>query len=697
MRFCAEHTLHYGAVIWCAFMAACATVPQGKYGVSSVEVEGVNRMDESALLACLATKERPRFGFSLGPYPAPECGTPPFDAGRLPVDLWIWPWTEWPIYEQSLLERDLERVERWYRARGYYGARVTKYQVNRDNSHREVNVDIAVSEGQPVVVTEINITGIEQLPLKVRRGIREAIKLQEGGRFDEALYEKSKVSAAKVLAEASFARASIAGKVSIDVEKMEAVVSFEVTAGPSCRIGNIIVEGNRNLPQASIVGAAGLNPGALYSDRKLAEAQDAIYTLGAFSSVEIVPQPRADSDIVDVVVRVIPARRLQVAFGAGIEAGTRQGLMSNESDNFSRWDVHLLARVEGHNFLGGMRRLRVEERPRLIFDRSFPMVSTDGPKPGNLLMMELKQPAVLEPRTSLTWAAEWDYGPDPYRGTFYRHDLDTSIGPSRYFFGRLLFLSASVHLNLFAPTSREGTDVCTGLKVQNYHATFVEYVAQLDRRNDIRRTTRGWFVSAAFQHAGYFLPSDWNYLRFIPDARGYVSLARYLVLAARARLGILAITSSDISNDDKDLHDFGPYRYRLRGGGPNSVRGFEPNWLGDVRKAGSSGSCLMTGGVRQWEASVELRVPVTVDFGTVLFIDAGDVTQENRFRFNYPQTTLGFGLRYHTLVGPLRFDMGFLPNGLQVFGTDRRPDPTIQKGRLFGLNGAWQLSIGEAF
>ena len=171
---------------FCALTGACASVPAGKYGVSTIEVDGVERLDEAALLACLATHKRPRFGFGLGPYPDPECGTPPFDTGPIPVELWSWPWTDWPVYEQASLERDLERIERWYRARGFYQAEVTKYQAIRDESDREVEIKIAVTEGEPVIVKDINLVGIERLARDVRRQARDAISLTEGGRLKES-------------------------------------------------------------------------------------------------------------------------------------------------------------------------------------------------------------------------------------------------------------------------------------------------------------------------------------------------------------------------------------------------------------------------------------------------------------------------------------------------------------------------------
>ncbi|HKU41359.1 MAG TPA: BamA/TamA family outer membrane protein, partial [Polyangiales bacterium] len=186
-----------------------------------------------------------------------------------------------------------------------------------------------------------------------------------------------------------------------------------------------------------------------------------------------------------------------------------------------------------------------------------------------------------------------------------------------------------------------------------------------------------------------------------------------IVLALRARIGIMEIFSSDIQVDHnldevtqgyrERLRDLGPLRQRLRGGGSISVRGYRPNELGDVTQVDDR---LDSGGLRQWEASAELRVPLTTNVGTVWFVDVGDVTREKRFRFSQPQTTLGFGLRYKTLIGPVRLDFGFAPKSLQSIGADQRtrerftqdgtPEP-FDESTIFGTGGAIHFTIGEAF
>jgi translocation and assembly module TamA len=149
----------------------------------------------------------------------------------------------------------------------------------------------------------------------------------------------------------------------------------------------------------------------------------------------------------------------------------------------------------------------------------------------------------------------------------------------------------------------------------------------------------------------------------------------------------------------RDLAALGPLSHRLRGGGHNSVRGYAPNTLGDAEIYDyHNARRLISGGMRQWEASLELRVPVTENFGTVAFVDVGDVSRSTSYRFNYPQTSFGLGLRYNTIVGPLRLDAALAPSNLQTIGADNRIRTGIPQSRVFGFaDGAVSFTIGEAF
>ncbi|HJL32770.1 MAG TPA: hypothetical protein RMI62_27015, partial [Polyangiaceae bacterium LLY-WYZ-15_(1-7)] len=136
-----------------ALLVGCAQIPRGRYGVERLAFEGVEQVDERALRACLGTRQRERAGFDLGTTLAdPSCNEPPFTDRALQVRLWTWPWTEWPLYDGTLFEQDLARVERWYAARGFHHARVTSVDIDPpEAAERDVipRPDPIPAEAQP--------------------------------------------------------------------------------------------------------------------------------------------------------------------------------------------------------------------------------------------------------------------------------------------------------------------------------------------------------------------------------------------------------------------------------------------------------------------------------------------------------------------------------------------------------------------
>jgi outer membrane protein assembly factor BamA len=697
----------------CTLLHGCATLPSNAYGVDSLTIRGSQRMDDEALKVCLATQARERTGLTLGAAGDPECGVPPFDASRLPIALWAWPWTDWPLYDEAVFDRDLSRIQRWYRARGFYATKIATVQRERNDAEHTIELSVNVVEGEPILVEHIELRGIDTLDRRLRRKVERAVTLEVNGRFDEWNYDETKRAITEALRDASYAKASVEGNALIDPKRRRARLEFSVALGRRFRFGKVTIEGQGNFPTRPISGAAELIQGAPFSVSALQDAKRAIYELGPFASVDVQEQPRNDGTV-DILIKVVPGRLLRTAIGLGMQVGADPTLIPTDavSDSLVQWDLHLLGKIEHRNFLGGMRRISIEDRPRLIFDQPFP--SAHGPQLGNLLILDFRQPAFIESRTSFVATARWDRGPDPYGANFSRSDILAGTGPERSFFDGKLRLSTTINVNVFVPD--RGIQQDPPPKVlpnyyPDYMATYLQYSAVLDLRDDPREPRRGAYFSLNVQHAGYFLPSDWDYVRVAPDLRGYLPLPLGMVLAARARFGMMEITGNAIAVKDdpygfvQRLRDLGPLRQRLRGGGNNSVRGYAPNTLGDVYQIGNR---LDSGGRRQWEASLELRAPLTSSFGAVLFIDAGDVSQTKSFRFHDPQTTLGFGLRYKTIIGPVRLDAGFAPAGLQTFGPsdDRQRKAFDANGvelsrfpesQLFGTNGAIHFTIGEAF
>jgi len=759
-------------------------IPDGRYGITDVEFEGVEELDSHSLAACLGTRERSQIAIDISIRGTPECGEPPFDGDHLELELVSYPWTTWPLFDENVFERDLERIERWYRARGFYDARVIATSVIPDSAtfvepdvdscgdgegNCEAQVTFSVEEGEPVRLERISIRGIDDLPDGMRQQLRDTLAFHGGEPFDEAYFEQTKQRMLRVLADESYAQARVSGEVKINRQRREAYVVFFIDAGLPNVIGRLCVYGHEELPPELMLGVTYLDAGDTFSLEELEEAQRALYALGVFSAVEVAPVPRAeerddfdeseDSDgdgvpdqafcteppqtvpdghaPVDILVHVSPGRRYRIGVGGGFQAGQAVTLGTTTGfgtqQNAAQWDLHLSFFAEDRNFADRLMQARFELRPRVIFQMPFLNFQPAEPTPfGILANGTLRAPGVFEPRTNFVAETRADLGPMPFTN-FFRFEPDARFGLDHTWIDGRIYLGGFIHGNAFIPTDRQPIDPRDQLPLT--YAIYPEVVARLDLRDNPRNPTAGAFFSANVQGTPEPL-STWSFLRWQADARGYVPLGDRIVLAARFQMAGMHVLSYDEGQLDSQnryqLHQLGPPALHLTGGGASNNRGFLPGLMGDSvqRLVGERRSeaevrrgvpprqrvVRITGGTAMWQASFEVRVRLTVSLGLVAFADAGDVIRPENvddaafvgFRFDRPQLSFGLGLRYRTIVGPLRVDFALRPDDLQQFG-DRSlpPDCRADRGQecrprntLFGipeLPGAVHLTIGESF
>jgi outer membrane translocation and assembly module TamA len=87
--------------------------------------------------------------------------------------------------------------------------------------------------------------------------------------------------------------------------------------------------------------------------------------------------------------------------------------------------------------------------------------------------------------------------------------------------------------------------------------------------------------------------------------------------------------------------------------------------------------------------SSELRASVLGSLGGVLFIDGGNVWEEDwSVALDDLRYAVGAGLRYQTPVGPIRLDWGYQINPIPGLTVDGEPQP--RRWRM-------HFSIGQAF
>jgi len=153
-----------------------------------------------------------------------------------------------------------------------------------------------------------------------------------------------------------------------------------------------------------------------------------------------------------------------------------------------------------------------------------------------------------------------------------------------------------------------------------------------------------------------------------------------------------------IFNDQEISADRVPSDERFVCGGSSSIRGWGARQLGIVNDKDLGGNFI-------FESSVEHRLRPFLDanniyfrdLGFATFIDVGNVWSEiGKFKLNEIAVAAGAGIRYYTIVGAIRFDLGF-----KIY--DPQPGPLGGSNWLFGSGAKFsdkynfQFGIGNTF
>ncbi len=162
---------------------------------------------------------------------------------------------------------------------------------------------------------------------------------------------------------------------------------------------------------------------------------------------------------------------------------------------------------------------------------------------------------------------------------------------------------------------------------------------------DLLDPREGSVVNLTLEQAGGPWQGAYSFYTAVLDAKKYLPLPGRRTLAGRVRIG-----TGDGFGQSRDL----PLFRRFFAGGINSTRGYDRHLVGPLNDDEKP-----VGGRSLLEASVEFRTPIYGPFGGVLFFDAGEVRRQfASYTLGDLKFGAGVGVRYHTLVGPLRVDLG---------------------------------------
>ena len=730
-----------------AFLGGCKTIPEGKSSVNELQFRGTDKIDEGDIEDKIATTETSKFLLLF--------------RGIL---------FEYSLFDRFVLQRDLARVEAFYRSKGYYDVHARAGRVHTiDDKH--VRVEIIVEEGEAVMVREVHVDGLDGLPADVVTAAQKAAAegLLVNKPFEEETFKKTEGLVRRALTDRGYAYAKVKSDAAVDLVKHKTDIVLSVHAGPTCTFGDITIEGLGELPDKGIRRTIDIKPGSKYSEQAIEDAQQALLDLGVLAGVEITPNvpggangaeskkpakdPKDSKDpavasgdkkeeeeespgqtgpadgppVVPLRVKLEPARLKTLRLGGGVEFDAL------------KTDVHGIIGWENKNFFGGLRSFSVQFRPGVVL---YPLRVNNFVAPSNFfpeerLRIEFKQPGFPEARTNFFERPEFNVfpvlvnpDPPPDQPVIGYAEARNSIGLERTIWK--FYAGLSHNLQVEAPFGYlHGADPTLSLIVISYPELFTAF----DFRDDKVHTHKGIYLANTLQVAGF--GGTATDFKLQPEIRTYVPISKKITWASRASVGLLfasnygtavqkskyqvcdpanptAETCADPNESAKDrTRDYQITYFRgFFSGGPNSNRGYTVRGVGPYDyvpfltpenalqntndKCGNA--CKSpTGGFTLWEASTELRFAVTGPLSVATFCDASDVSpREANFQFNSPHLSCGAGGRYDTPAGPIRLDIGYRINGLQIAASraneEREPDTLVS-----GIPIAISIGIGEAY
>ena len=530
---------------------------------------------------------------------------------------WL-PWRSSRPFDSDVAEQDLERIELAYRQNGYYEA---KASVDYERLwFGGVRVTFRVEEGEPVLLAVRSIALPAVLPDEIdREALLQSLPLVANETFSVVAYRAARTILIERLANAGYPRARVAGGAQVTLENHSAIVHWTVAPGERVQFGNVRFKGLEGVDEGLLrteLEILELEPGTVYSPRRLRRAQRTLYDLGLFHSVSVESRAPEDDDEdewpIEVQLRERPPRRLEVSVGYGTE------------DQFR-------ARGEWRhrNFFGGLRQLRLSGK------YSFIVTGFDA---------EFVQPHFL--RRDLTLGLDAGLSQSDTPG------FDTEGAYVGWRLERPLFEKVTGRMGqrfeLREVTNVEANEALAGARDnESFRLSLLEFGL---RRIDVDSTVdphRGTRLSLSLEPSLRAIGSELDYLRAEAELRTYLPLYfDDLVLAGRLTLGVL----EPLGGDDFDEV---PIFKRFFSGGDTSVRGFGLDLLGPVDANEDP-----IGGLSLAEASVELRFPIWRFLGGVFFVDAGQVNRTAlQLEMDEIFYSTGAGVRVWTPVGPIRLDV----------------------------------------
>lgn len=514
-------------------------------------------------------------------------------------------------YTPDGVERGAENLRVQLNRVGRVDASVSAKEVARDDRTGAVAVRVAVDEGPLHRIGAVEVRG--EVPEEARVQVQTRVASATGAVYSPLrrqdllqqihvdLYGHGYAEARVHLTEESVATAG---------EEVMHTLLLELEAGPLVRVGEVNFAGE-NLPRQSVLRrATDVRTGQIFDRNRIEQDRLGLSNLGAFAAVRADVEPRSP-DVWDLTYLLRPSKRLEVGLLAGY------GSYERLRGGIEVFHANQLGRAE---------------RGRLQLVESTKSTSAD---------YQLMIPQIFGTTTNGSVRA---FGLDREEVSFDRREAGVSAGARRHSerFGvdlAVRYQYESLRAENVVPDLQETAP-------EDSQVGAVTFDISLDRRDNPLSPKSGYDFSFALETAGQPIGSEVDYQKLDLKLSWHGRVAQGLTI----HLGLRHGSIWTFGGSSRDI----PINKRFFPGGESTIRGYSE---GKAAPRGETGEII--GAEVSTMANVELELALLANLSAVVFVDTGVTgTTINDFPGDDLRVSTGLGLRYNSLIGPVRVEYG---------------------------------------
>jgi len=555
-------------------------------------------------------------------------------------------------YREDVFQRDLTLIQGYYFDRGYINVKVAEPRLELSADKRSLYISIAIDEGEQYRIGGLDMKGelLEKPEVLLGR-----LQVKPGEIFNKSRVMQDVQSIAEYYKDKGYAYVNSIPETTVNEKQLTVNLFFDIQKGSEVTFERINIHGNSKTRDKVIRRELRIYEGERYSQSALDLSKRRVNALGFFEKVETNTKRGSGDDAMEVNVEVAERQTGAFQIGAGFSSVESFIAQAQISQN------NLLGRGQSLVLQAQMSSLR--QLFMLQFDEPY-FLDTNWHFGFNLFDQQRYYLGFTRQSKggSLTWGYLIADNLRMYL-TYTLQDISVSTGGRSNLFsgGQRSPLPPGSLANLL----RAG--VVSSWRVSLTH----------DTRNDRMFPRSGWYntISAEFAEPAFL--SEAQFSRFEGTARYFYPLWGPLVLGLKGDVGAV------VSRRAQGVPIF--ERYFV--GGIYDVRGFGLASLGPQIKVpvlqlpdGPMRS-FAVGGNMQVVGKVEVVMPLfeKLNIRAVVFTDVGNAynleSQYCRIRLasadlsvdpcvavfplNSLRSSWGFGLRWFSPIGPLRFEWGF--------------------------------------